>query len=104
MLTPEEELELQKKLQSLKKSQESMEKSRPESEQKILTDPQAKLFLRYTHLGVEFIAVFGVIAWLGAKADSFLNSDPVGLLAGVFLGFGAAMYRIIRAANELGNQ
>jgi F0F1-type ATP synthase assembly protein I len=104
MLSPEEERELENKLNNLKKNELSFEKKQKKSESKIITDPDASIYMRYTHLGIEFIAIFGVILWLGIQADRHLGSEPLGILLGAFLGFAAAMTRIIKAANDLEQQ
>ena len=34
--------------------------------------------------------------WLGKQMDQRLDSEPLGLMFGVFLGFGLGMWRLIR--------
>lgn len=104
MLSPDEERELVDKLNTLKENEKSFEQKKTKTEAKIFTDPNSSTYMRYTHLGIEFIAIFGVILWLGIKADKLLSSEPVGILLGAFLGFAAAMTKIIRAANDLEQQ
>lgn len=62
---------------------------------------QANAALRYSHLGLEFAVIFGLIFFAGYKADEKWNTSPWFTLLGVIVGFSAAMLRLVRAAHEL---
>ena len=58
--------------------------------------------LRYTWLGAEFAAIFIGFVWGGYTLDQRLGTKPWLLLAGIGLGFGLALYRLIFVAKKLG--
>ena len=59
--------------------------------------------LRYTWLGAEFAAIFIGFVWGGYTLDQRLGTKPWLLLAGIGLGFGLALYRLIFVAKKLGS-
>lgn len=62
---------------------------------------QAPIVMRYAHLGMEFIVVFGVIFYGGYYVDQRFGFTPWFTIIGSFLGFAAAMIRLVSAAQEI---
>jgi len=54
--------------------------------------PGAAAFLG---MGTTVAACIGVGVWLGVVADGHFNSAPVGLIAGLLLGVGAAVSSVV---------
>jgi ATP synthase protein I len=52
-------------------------------------------------IGVELVAALAVGGGLGYLADSYLHSDPLGILVGVFLGMSAGLLNVYRMASKL---
>ncbi len=92
MLTPEEKEDYQRRIEELKKEQQKLDT--PE-------EKKAKSWLRYTHIGLEFVALFGLGLWAGLQLDKLWQTKPLFLLLGISLGFGLGLYRLIKVANEL---
>ncbi len=57
---------------------------------------QVKSFARGYQAGLEAIFALGVSAGLGAWADSRYDTAPIFLLAGMAVGFGACVLRLVR--------
>lgn len=57
--------------------------------------------MRYTLLGAEFAAIFIGFVFGGHWLDERWGTTPWLLLAGVLLGFGIALYRLITVAQRL---
>lgn len=57
--------------------------------------------MRYASLGMEFIAAFGLMLFLGYLVDRHYGTLPAFTLVGAGVGFAAGMYRLIRRAKEL---
>lgn len=60
-------------------------------------------FARYSGLGMQLFASIGLLAWFGWWVDGKLGSSPFGLLSGVFIGFGAGLYSIVKAVPASGS-
>lgn len=63
--------------------------------------PAPNIFLRYSHLGLEFAGIFGVFFYLGYQADRLWATSPWLTIVGAILGFVSAMLRLVRVAQEL---
>jgi hypothetical protein len=58
-------------------------------------DPQdANRLLRYSHLGIQFVLVFGGMVILGFLADQRLGTLPLLTILGVLVGFAGAFYQL----------
>ena len=57
--------------------------------------------LQYGTIGVEFIAAFGLCVGGGYWLDRALGTLPAFTLVGLGVGFAAAMYRLVRRAQEI---
>ncbi len=53
--------------------------------------------LRYSHLGLQFVLVFLLFAFLGFKADEKLGTLPLLTVLGVMVGFGLSFYQLYLA-------
>lgn len=53
---------------------------------------------RYSSLGFEFVAVFGIFATLGYWIDSSWDSSPWGLIVGAALGLIGGMYKLVKTS------
>ncbi len=53
--------------------------------------------LRHSHLGLQFVLVFLLFAFLGFKADEKLGTLPLLTVLGVMVGFGLAFYQLYLA-------
>ena len=51
---------------------------------------------RYSGYGLTLGLAVALFAWLGTLLDERLGTKPLFVLLGTFLGFGAALYRMIR--------
>ncbi|MFW6085259.1 MAG: AtpZ/AtpI family protein [Gemmatimonadota bacterium] len=51
---------------------------------------------RYGGYGITLGLAVALFAWLGTLADERLGTEPLFVLLGSFLGFGAGFYRLIR--------
>ncbi|MDH5716885.1 MAG: AtpZ/AtpI family protein [Spirochaetia bacterium] len=58
-------------------------------------------FIRYTHLGLEFLFIFMVFFFFGRYLDTKLNSAPWLMFLFLMIGFAVGLYRIIKVAKEL---
>jgi F0F1-type ATP synthase assembly protein I len=58
--------------------------------------------LRTSHLGIQFVLVFGLFAFLGFYADEKLGTLPLFLLLGVAVGFAIAFYQLYVAVFGVG--
>ncbi len=56
---------------------------------------------RGAYLGVTLGATLTVFAYAGYWIDRWLDSSPIGLIAGCLLGLGAGMTYVIRKVSEL---
>jgi ATP synthase protein I len=52
-------------------------------------------------IGVELVASLIVGGGLGYLADLYLNSSPIGILIGIFLGMSAGLLNVYRTASRL---
>jgi F0F1-type ATP synthase assembly protein I len=57
--------------------------------------------LRYTSVGMEFIAAFAMGLVVGYWADWRWDTSPLWTLVGSAVGFAAGIYRIVRVAGEI---
>lgn len=57
-------------------------------------------WVRYSSLGMEFVAAFGVFALIGYWVDAHWDSSPWGLIGGAALGLIGGMYNLIRRSAE----
>lgn len=55
----------------------------------------------YSGVGIQFATTVVLCAWLGYKADEWLNIQPFGVLFGIFFGIFAAMYNLIKTVDSL---
>ena len=53
---------------------------------------------------VDLVAAVAVVGLIGYGADRLLGTLPLGLLAGLFLGFALGMWRAVTAANRISAQ
>lgn len=56
---------------------------------------------RYSHLGMQFAISFGLPVFGGIYLDKKWGLSPLGVILGAFLGFGIALYQLIKNAQEL---
>ncbi|MCX8491076.1 MAG: AtpZ/AtpI family protein [Cyclobacteriaceae bacterium] len=62
---------------------------------------EPNLFLKYSSLGIQLLAIIGFFGWLGFKIDQYFSfTFPLFLLLFVFASFGGMIYRIYRSINE----
>ena len=54
--------------------------------------------MRFWTAGVEFAVIIGLITAGGYWLDRWLNTLPLWTLIGLALGFGGALYRLVRQA------
>ena len=85
--------EMQRKLNEMKEREKKLSKPKKDHE------PQT--YMRYTHLGLEFIVIFLGFLFLGKWLDEQLGSTPWIMLLCLIAGFALGMYRIVKVANEL---
>ncbi len=52
--------------------------------------------IKYASLGIEFSSMILGLAFIGYYIDKKLNSSPLFLIAGIFLGFISGIYRLYR--------
>jgi ATP synthase protein I len=52
-------------------------------------------------IGVELVSALIVGGGLGYLADSYFNSNPIGILIGIFLGMSAGLLNVYRTASRL---
>lgn len=57
--------------------------------------------VRYSGLGLEMGCAVGIGVFAGWWIDERADSSPIGLLAGVFLGFAAAVWMIWRSLRSM---
>ena len=57
---------------------------------------------RYAGHGLTIALSTALFAWLGSWADDRLGTGPALVLAGVFVGFGAGFYSMMRALGVVG--
>ncbi|HDR04755.1 MAG TPA: AtpZ/AtpI family protein [Candidatus Marinimicrobia bacterium] len=57
----------------------------------------------FTGAGLQFAGTVALCAWLGSKADEWLDLSPFGVLFGIFFGIFAAMINLIKAVKSIGN-
>lgn len=74
----------------------------PVSDSKI--PKRAGNYLRYSHLGIQFALVFGVCVAAGMALDRKLQWSPLFTILGLFLGFAAALYHLVKAVNFEGHK
>lgn len=55
----------------------------------------------FVSLGFEFLGALALTGFAGFAADQYLNSRPWFLITGVFLGFGAGLWHIVRRATMI---
>lgn len=55
---------------------------------------------KYLTLGIEFIVVFGTFLAAGILLDRYAKTGVVFTLIGMVVGFGGAMYRMLRVSRE----
>lgn len=101
MLSRSEKEELKRKLVELKLKEESARKKIYSQNDNLNHDPERGKSMKYTFLGVEFIAVFLVFLFAGKYADEKLGTSPWLFLAGCLLGFALSFYRLIKSANAI---
>lgn len=58
------------------------------------TPQDANRLLRYSHLGLQFVLVFGGFVFLGFFADQKLGTLPLLTILGVLVGFAGAFYQL----------
>ena len=56
--------------------------------------------MRYLTIGVEFIAVFLIFVAIGFAIDQRWGRPPIFTMVGMVIGFAAAMYRLLRLAQD----
>lgn len=59
------------------------------------------LAMRYSGVVTEFVAILGVLGFIGHKTDEKFGSDPWGLLIGLMLGLGLGLFVMIRQLEKL---
>lgn len=52
---------------------------------------------KYAGLGVQLVASILIFVWIGQWADRKLNTGGLLTVLGVFIGFGATMYSLMRS-------
>jgi hypothetical protein len=58
-------------------------------------DPQeVNQLLRYSHLGIQFVLVFGFFVFVGYWVDQKAQTLPLLTMLGVMVGFAAAFYQL----------
>lgn len=90
-------------LNNLKSKESQLRKSISGTKDNDATSSPPSPALRYTWLGAEFAAIFIGFVWGGYTLDQRLGTKPWLLLAGIGLGFGLALYRLIFVAKKLGS-
>ena len=56
--------------------------------------------MRFATLGVEFIAVFGLLLAAGIWADRRWSTEPAFMLTGAVIGFAGGIYRMVHFARQ----
>lgn len=59
-------------------------------------DRQARAGWKYAGIGLQFAGSILLFLYVGRWVDTRFGSEPVGLVAGVFVGAGAAFYSMYR--------
>lgn len=60
-----------------------------------MPEPQdVNQLLRFSHVGIQFVLVFGFFVFLGFKADEWAGTVPLFTILGVLVGFAAAFYQL----------
>jgi hypothetical protein len=57
---------------------------------------QPQLWLRYSHLGLQFALTVGIFTYAGIWADGRFGTSPLFVLLGVGVGFGMGFYHLYR--------
>ena len=57
-------------------------------------------WLRYSHLGLQFVLTMGLCLWAGLWADERFRTEPWLTVTGALFGIGAATYLLIRAVSR----
>jgi F0F1-type ATP synthase assembly protein I len=61
-------------------------------------DPhEVNQLVRFSHLGIQFVLVFGLGFFLGYVADQRLGTLPLFTILGVLIGFAGAFYQLYLA-------
>jgi F0F1-type ATP synthase assembly protein I len=50
--------------------------------------------LRFSHVGIQFVLVFGAFVFVGLKLDGWVGTVPLFTILGVLLGFALAFYQL----------
>lgn len=96
-----EQEEFKKKLAELKKKEELTRKKIGVVSDNLNSDPDRSKAMKYSFLGVEFIAVFLLFLYGGKFADEKLGSSPWLFLLGCLAGFAISFYRLIKSAHAI---
>ena len=103
MLDEKEKEDIKKRLKELDQKEASYHmKNKPHGSLK--AKETINVFVRYTHLGLEFCAIIMFFLFSGKYVDSKLNSAPWIMLLFISIGFMVGMFRVIKAAKDLSNQ
>ena len=62
---------------------------------------EKNVIMRYSGMGLEFAVSFGLFVFGGLYLDKKMDSSPIGIIIGAFLGFGVALYQLIKNAQEM---
>ena len=95
MLSPDEEQELRSKLDSLKKKQQELDKSK---QNKAPYKEEKDFHKNPIHTGFEFAFTLLAFFFIGYWADQKINTEPWLTLIGFFIGFAFSLYRIIKTS------
>jgi len=100
MLDEKEKEDIKKRLKDLdEKEKKYLEGKKPE---KIIRYQETtNTLIRYTHLGLEFCAIFLVFFFGGRYLDGKLNTAPWLMIIFIFAGFFGGLIRIIKVAKEI---
>lgn len=70
-----------------------------------MPEPQeVNKLLRFSHVGIQFVLVFGLFVFLGIKADEWAGTVPLFTILGVLIGFAAAFYQLYVAVFGYGGK
>jgi F0F1-type ATP synthase assembly protein I len=101
MLSREEQEEFKKRLAELKLKEDLTRRKINHTPDNLNSDPDRSKAMKYSFLGVEFIAIFLLFLFGGKFADEKLGSSPWLFLVGCIAGFAISFYRLIKSANAI---